>query len=213
MKKYRIREGSIAWKVWTAYIWFKEIGWMFMVLLLELVLIVSLTFSGMSDRAEARTVHVSHVSAEKPVIETVQIIEQKLYDVPLDADLQQHIINTSEMYGVDPAIIMAMIDTESSFRADAVGDDGRSYGLMQIQVKFHQERMQRLGVSDMLNPYENVLVGIDYLAEQIARGNGIEWALMGYNGGASYANEMSANGLISDYAANVLSKAGEIEML
>ena len=210
MKKYRIREGSIAWKVWTAYIWFKEIGWMFMVLLLELILIVSLTFSGMSDRAEARTVHVS---VEKPAIETVQIIEQKLYDVPLSSELQQHIINTSEMYGVDPAIIMAMIDTESSFQANAVGDDGRSYGLMQIQVRYHEERMQELGVSDMLNPYENVVVGIDYLAEQLARGNGIEWALMAYNGGASYANEMSANGLISDYAANVLSKAGEIEML
>lgn len=210
MKKYRIREGSIAWKVWTAYIWFKEIGWMFMVLLLELILIVSLTFSGMSDRAEARMIHVI---AEKPVIETVQVIEQKLYDVPLSSELQQHIINTSEMYGVDPAIIMAMIDTESSFQANAVGDDGRSYGLMQIQVRYHEERMQELGVSDMLNPYENVVVGIDYLAEQLARGNGIEWALMAYNGGASYANEMSANGLISDYAANVLSKAGEIEML
>lgn len=136
--------------------------------------------------------------------------EYRLYNVPLSDDLQKHIINLCAEKQIDPAIIFAMIYRESTYNPNAMGDDGRSYGLMQIQLRYVRERMERLGCTDLLDPYQNVTVGIDLLAEYIARGKGIEWALMAYNGGESYANSNAAQGYISGYVIAVLSKADEI---
>ena len=63
------------------------------------------------------------------------------YDVPLDRDLQDHIIDTCEEYGIDPAIVIAMIRKESQFTPGAVGDGGNSLGLMQIQPRYHSAMM------------------------------------------------------------------------
>ena len=125
---------------------------------------------------------------------------QTFYPVPLDHDLQAHIIHTCEDYGVDPVVVIAMIATESDFDPETIGDGGDSYGLMQVQPKWHSERMERLGVTDLLNPYQNVTVGIDYLSEMVGRGNGIEWSLAAYNAGATGAN----NGVGFGYAKEVL---------
>lgn len=127
------------------------------------------------------------------------------FDIPLDTGVQEHIRVLSAAYGVDPALVFAVIKKESTFNAGAVGDNGKSLGLMQIQPRWHSERMNRLGVTDLLDPYQNVKVGIDILAELSATGKPIEWVLMAYNGGASYANNLWAAGEVSGYACTVLS--------
>lgn len=127
-----------------------------------------------------------------------------LYDVPLSAEIQRYIFNVSDYYGVDPALVLAIIERESGYNGAAIGDSGDSMGIMQIQPKWHAERMDRLGATDLLNPYENVSVGIDILAEYLAAGQGEEWALMSYNGGVTYANRMTAEGKVSDYAHRVI---------
>lgn len=127
-----------------------------------------------------------------------------LYNVPLDADLQLHIIETAEAHGIDPAIILAMAFRESTYNPAAVGDGGNSYGLLQIQPKWHYKRMQKLGCTDLFDPYQNVSVGIDYLAEMLNRYDGdIEKALVGYNQG-------SYNGTITRYARTIMAKAEEL---
>ena len=132
------------------------------------------------------------------------------YDVPLDIDLQEHIFAVCEIYDVDPAVIISMIARESSFRANAMGDGGESYGLMQIKKKWHKARMERLGVTDLLDPYQNVTVGIDLLSELLRYGDSLEWALMCYNGGYAYADKRIANGNISDYAKGVIGMSKEL---
>ena len=108
------------------------------------------------------------------------------YPCPLDDDLQRYIIEVCKIKEVSPALVMAVIGAESQYNADAVGDHGESFGLMQIQPKWHSERMDRLGVYNLLDPKQNVLVGVDILAELLDKENGIEWALSYYsgNGGA-----------------------------
>lgn len=130
-----------------------------------------------------------------------------VYPVPLDEELQVFIVNLCEEHHIDSAIVFAMIDHESDFDADATGDGGNSLGLMQIQPKWHKDRMQKLDCTDLLDPFQNVTVGIDYLAECLDKGKGVEWALMAYNGGASYANKMAKKGIISDYATEVLANS------
>lgn len=137
--------------------------------------------------------------------------ETKLYyDVPLDTDLQEHIFAVCEIYDVNPALVISMIARESSFRANAMGDGGESYGLMQIKKKWHTARMEKLGVVDLLDPYQNVTVGIDLLAELLRYGDSLEWALMCYNGGYAYADKRIANGNISDYAKSVIRMSKEL---
>ena len=128
----------------------------------------------------------------------------RYFDVPLDWELQDHIVTVCEEYEVDPSIIVAMIERESTFNADVIGDSGNSLGLMQIQPRWHKERMERLGCEDLLDPYQNVMVGVDYISELIGMGRGMSWALMAYNGGPSYANKMVAAGEVSDYALHIL---------
>ena len=132
------------------------------------------------------------------------------FDIPLDESLQDHIFAECARYDVDPAVVVAMIQRESGFRESVVGDSGRSFGLMQIQYKWHSGRMEKLGCDDLLDPYQNVTVGIDFLAELIGSGKGVEWALMAYNGGPGYANRLAGEGRVSDYAAGVMASAARI---
>jgi soluble lytic murein transglycosylase-like protein len=127
----------------------------------------------------------------------------ELFDVPLDEELQLHIISTAEEYGIDPAIIFSMAYHESTYRTDVVNKYG-CYGLLQIKKSCHRGRMKRLGCDDLLNPYQNVMVGVDYLSEQINRyGGNIAKGLTAYNKG-HYA------GKITYYAKSILAKAEKL---
>jgi soluble lytic murein transglycosylase-like protein len=53
-----------------------------------------------------------------------------LYDMPLDANLQLHIIRVAESYGIDPATIFAMCYQESTYNPSRIGDHGAALGLM-----------------------------------------------------------------------------------
>lgn len=175
---------------------------------------------------ESATYEPSVTPCESPIVDTPMMnIEEEVviaetepvvpavryFDVPLSEDLQDHIFVVCENRGVDPAVVIAMIQKESMFKAGAIGDNGNSFGLMQIQPRWHGARMERLGVTDLLDPYQNVIVGIDILAELFSTGGSLEWVLMSYNGGYAHANNHIANGTISDYAAIVTNYMNTIE--
>ena len=140
------------------------------------------------------------------VVETVAEYQEPrpLYDVPLSAEVQRYIFNVADYYGLEPSLILAIIEKESGYNEAAIGDGGESYGLMQVQGRVWSVRMDELGVTDLLNPYENIAIGVDILAAHLEQGLGVEWALMAYNGGVSYANKMTAEGKVSKYAQSVL---------
>ena len=193
MKKYRIRKGSIAY-----YAQHAGEGLLFIAMLASMMFFLGCEY----DKTAEREMNTAEV------IEQVEITTNNYtYDVPLASELQLFIATTCEDYHIDNALVIAMISVESKYNANAIGDGGDSIGLMQIQSKWHAERMARLGVTDLTNPYENVTVGIDYLAEKLAEGQGIEWALMAYNGGNQYANEMTVAGKVSTYAMEVMAEA------
>ena len=131
--------------------------------------------------------------------------QRPLYDVPLSNEVQRYIFNVADYYDIEPSLILAIIEKESSYNEAAVGDNGESYGLMQIQPRWHTARMDRLGVTDLMNPYQNISVGVDILAECIDRYDGdIGAALTAYNRG-------SYNGEVSEYAEDVLEIKERIE--
>jgi hypothetical protein len=136
----------------------------------------------------------------------------QLYDVPLDADLQLYIMDLCRGANISAALVMAIIERESNFNASAKGDSGNSLGLMQIQPRWHQWRMDALGGSDWLNPYDNVAVGVHILTGLFEKyGDDVYMVLMAYNGGSSYANRMASQGIMSEYARKVEARATELE--
>ena len=125
------------------------------------------------------------------------------YNVNLSEYVQDVIFAKCEKYNIPPEIVIAMIERESQFKQYAIGDDGRSFGLMQIQPKHHLQRMIDLGCTDLFDPVQNVTVGIDILAEQYIKYGDIAKALVAYNGG-------SYKGTITNYAKTVIARANEL---
>ena len=152
--------------------------------------------------------------ATEPIEETEPTTEPgvRLYNVPYDEDLQLHIIAQAEQYGIDPAIVFAVIWKESRYYYTASGDNDESLGIMQIKQKFHQWRMDCLGVTDLLDPYQNVMVGCHILGEKLSEYEDIEMALMVYNAGATGAkNNCFSKGIYTNkYSQAVLAKAEEL---
>lgn len=107
-------------------------------------------------------------------------------------------------------MVLAVIGQESNYDINAIGDNGNSIGLMQIQPQHHQKRMDRLNVTDLSNPVQNVTIGVDLLAELIAEEKGWEWALTAYNAGAERADFNKNMGMTGEYAESVLMLRGFI---
>ena len=96
-----------------------------------------------------------------------------------------------------------MIERESDFDASDIGDNGNSLGLMQIQPKWHLEKMIQMGYTDLFDPIQNVKVGISILGELKLQYNDIGLALTAYNSG-------KANKGITEYAIAVMARANEL---
>lgn len=156
--------------------------------------------------AKGKEQFTATASTEADYSAPVEEAKPLLFNVDLSEDVQLHIIHLCEERHIDPAVIIAMIERESGFQTDVVGDNGQSFGLMQIQPRWHYQRMLDLGCTDLLDPIQNVTVGIDLLAE-LLENRGIEWALTAYNSGTAYANEVGCN----NYAAAVMARVGEFE--
>lgn len=129
---------------------------------------------------------------------------------PLGEQFDSWLVQYCSDKEISPYLVLAMIEQEGDFDASVIGDQGKSYGLLQIQIRFHTERIERCGysVSDMLTAQANVIVGIDYLSELISKGNGIEWALMAFNGGERYAWNNADSP--TRYATEIIARAQEL---
>lgn len=85
----------------------------------------------------------------------------------------------ARMYKLDPRMIKAVMQTESAFNAMAVSPVG-ALGLMQLMPEVAKE----LGVSDPLDPRQNIMAGSKYLKQLLdAHDGNVRLALASYNAG------------------------------
>lgn len=89
-------------------------------------------------------------------------------------------IESATRHGIEPALVCAVIEVESSFEPMATSEKGAA-GLMQITHHLWDE-------FELENPWEpraNIEVGTTYLARLLTRYHGkLDWTLAAYNAGS-----------------------------
>ena len=125
------------------------------------------------------------LNAIATAIDNPEIYSKPLPDpVPISQlETNNHIDKMAKRYGLDSRIIKALIEEESGWLTSAEGDDGNSIGLMQIQERWHKERMKRLGVTNLYDSEQNITVGCDILSELLNKYGNYKDALSVYNSG------------------------------
>ena len=130
-------------------------------------------------------------------------------NVPLDEDIQKYVNSLCEEYGVEFNLAMALIFTESSFRADAKSGTS-DFGLMQINKINHEWLSKELGITDFLDPYQNIKAGMYILGGLHKKYDNMHRILMSYNMGEGGARKAWNNGVYcTDYSNKILNKSVE----
>jgi hypothetical protein len=94
-------------------------------------------------------------------------------------DFDPIVQEAARKYGVEPPLIMAVIQAESAGDPSAVSRSG-AQGLLQLMP----ETAAQLGVSDSFNPAQNIMAGTRYLRQLLDRYRGdVRLALAAYNWG------------------------------
>lgn len=105
-----------------------------------------------------------------PLTEPIQARQERFKDL---------VGKYASQFGVDQALIHAVIRQESGFNPNAVSRVG-AQGLMQLMPA----TAKHLGVKNAFNPEENIAGGVKYLAQLLDQNNGnIPLALASYNAG------------------------------
>lgn len=191
MKKCKLKKYGLLW-------WMREFAFVIICILIILILALRPYFTE-TEKVAA----VSRADERQPLV-------MREYDIPLPVELQYYTQGVCLDYDIDPALVFAIMYVESAYQLDAINGD--CLGLMQISEKWHTERMQELGGSNLYDPYANILTAVDYLAELLAQDNSLEWALMTYNGlDEDVKNQLLDDGQVSDYVYKVYKKWGELQ--
>lgn len=125
-------------------------------------------------------------------------------------EYQEYIKAVCETYSISPELVESIIFYESSWCTSAVSASGCHLGLMQIAPASHRSRMKRLGMTDMTNGYQNIMVGCDYLAELFEEYEDVAIVLDVYNG-QLHSVEWYEAGNMSSYSRKVLDLAEDLE--
>lgn len=128
--------------------------------------------------------------------------------VGIRAEYREYCREIGEMYGIRPTVLMAMVEAESG--GDPHSDNGEDKGLMQIRERYAGNRMARLGVTDIFDPYSNILLGADTLYSlRRLYGNDLKVVLGHYNGQDDVA-EQEESGKWNEYQTWILERAMEL---
>jgi hypothetical protein len=113
------------------------------------------------------------------------------------AEIARTIVAEARTAGLDPLVVIAVIQVESSFDPEAISPAG-ALGLMQLREPTLRAELLRHGVesADPRDPVANVQAGVRYLARLVAAFGSFDLALMAYNAGpARILGHLRAGGI------------------
>lgn len=99
----------------------------------------------------------------------------------------------AEQFGLDEALVRAVVLVESRYDKNAVSVKGAK-GLMQLMPDTFEDAAAAIGKdpSNVFDPLTNIMCGCYYLREQLNRFGNTDYALMAYNAGPKNAERFIA---------------------
>lgn len=155
--------------------------------------------------------NLSIISSTLPDPEIVEHLEDTRTPEERNRDNAFHnAVRVQELYpDVELSLILAIIQKESHY--DPTVNGSGAIGLMQIIPSCHTDRISRLGVTDIWDPYSNILIGTDLINELLNTYKDPGLALMCYNMGEGAALYKYNNHGYSGYVLEVFRIKEEIE--
>ena len=151
---------------------------------LILTVLLSMIYGGVLNAAVYRYVDVhgrKHFSNVPVTPEFTFYCAEKGDAAPAKKHLSALIGHYSRVYGIDPALVKAVVKAESNFDARCVSDAG-AIGLMQVMPETAAEML----IEDPFDPAQNIAAGSRYLSRMLKRFDGnLDFALAAYNAGPS----------------------------
>lgn len=162
---------------------------------------------------EVGTKLVPFVSRNAPAVNVAVDNGFKQYNIKLPVEQQKHVYNMCRTYGVQYELLLAVMYVESGYNPNAIGG-GNSYGLCQIHISNFTNLRNKLGVSNFLDPYDNIKAGAYMLAIYMGSGRKMStdqttievYALNSYNmGEGSYYRNCYSKGIVDrHYSTTVI---------
>ena len=137
------------------------------------------------------------------------------YDIPLNKDIQKYLYNKCKEYNVPYDLAIAVIKTESNFNPNLVhknSNGSKDYGLFQINSINHKWLSKELGISDFIDPYQNIDAGVYMLSQLLKKYNNEHIVLMSYNMGERATKNLVSRGIDSSrYSRKVIAIKEELK--
>lgn len=153
---------------------------------------------------------VEVVVVEEP--EAVEVVEElkkaPFENIPLETHYQLFLESKCEEYDVDFWLAVALMESESSFDLDAVGDKGKSVGLMQINKCWWDADI--FEDKNVYEPCDNIEMGLTILSDLLTRYEPV-YAIQMYKCGEYRGRALLEEGVILDQAVAVVNRAEEIK--
>lgn len=141
----------------------------------------------------------------------LKVREWKIPDNPYILEIEEVAKSYDIIEDLD-CLIYAMIQVESNFEPNLTSSAG-CIGLMQVSPYWQADRVTKLGVTDLWDPYSNILVGVDFLEDLYYNyaHRDIVLAVMMYNMNFERAKYMYYTGKRSQYAVDVFKIFDELK--
>ena len=140
------------------------------------------------------------------------------YQVRFEDGIPENIREYCELVGAEydicPELLESMAYNESRFIPNV--KNGSHYGLMQVNVKTHQKRIEKYGWTeeDMFDAYKNLMVAGDFLHELYETyGDDNPVVLAYYSGSSATIKTYLKTGKMCKYAETILERSAEYERL
>ncbi len=162
--------------------------------------------TSVEDIRDEEKVNTEQVNNEEAI--TIETEVPKFYfDISVPKDIQDYMFEICKEYDIPVALIVAMMERESRFNPDAVSRTN-DYGYMQIHKGNFEWLKNTLGISNLLDPKENILCGVYIISSHLKNNNNnINNALMCYNCGAGGAARLWRQGTYSTaYSRSIIER-------